>query len=207
MDITSGGVAGGWTLITSLSATTSVTSVNNQTQITPMSTNLTNRGMRLPGVREVLIVTDGRDTGFDTAFDKWEVYSGVTNLRNDLTTNNLTDWQSFLDALNMNTGRAWSRAGTTTGVDETWQFTAQRVNDNTNFPGSCLQTPLRGAYGDGNYGGANSASSPASINSIGAIWHHWVNETWFSGATTSNSLRCNQTARNFTNWTRTVYLR
>lgn len=198
-DMTTDG--GGWTLITSISATTTITAVNNATQITPTSTNITNRGMRLPNVSEVLIVTDGRDTGFDTAYDKSEIYSGVTGLFNP--GGATLTWQNILDALNLNTGTSWSRIGTA-GTDDSWQFSVRRVNTTA---GTCIQTPLRGTYGDGNYGGANNVNSPAGVNSLGGIWHHWVNETWFSGATNSRNLRCNQTARDFTSWSRTVYLR
>ncbi len=61
---------GGWTLITSINHTGHVVEVGNHTVITPETGNHTNRNMQLPGVSAILIVADGKDTGFDTAFDK-----------------------------------------------------------------------------------------------------------------------------------------
>jgi hypothetical protein len=205
---------GGWTLITSLSRSAPITAVDRQTTITPASVNVTNRGMRLPGVTQILTVTDGQDTGpydpgsggtpgeLSTYFDKWEVYAGATGLFDDDGTD--FTWQDILDALNLDSGRAWVRSPGGPAPDEPWQFDVRRVNTGQ---GTCLQVPLRGAYGDGNHGGSNSPDLPRGISSIGALWHHWAGEDWTSGVNNEPELHCNQLRRTYSKWWRGVYLR
>lgn len=96
---------GGWTLITSVGRTARVAAVGPETLITPSSTaNVTNRNLRLPDVTEVLTVNGGRDTGFETSYDRIERYSGVSGLS--------PSWQAILDAL----GVLWHHWGAETWV-------------------------------------------------------------------------------------------
>jgi hypothetical protein len=71
---------GGWTLITSINQTGQVVPVGSETLITPDTGNYTHRNMQLSGVSEILIVADGKDAGFEAAYDKAELYSGVTGI-------------------------------------------------------------------------------------------------------------------------------
>ncbi|HEX2570635.1 MAG TPA: fibrinogen-like YCDxxxxGGGW domain-containing protein [Polyangia bacterium] len=212
-DMTTDG--GGWTLITSISRTGSISGVGSAVLITPASVNQSNRGMHLPGVTQILTINDGRDVGpytpspsgptFDlsTDFDKAEVYSGVNLLvSSDPRATPTLTWQQVLDALNLNTGQLWFDEPYTVGVPDSWRFDAARVNTT-----GCLQTPLRGVYGNGNHGGMNSVGGPSGVNSFGAIWHHWGGELWVSGVNNSSILRCNQVSYNFTIWWKGVFLR
>ena len=187
---------GGWTLITSISNTGPISGVKNSVLITPSSVNQTNRSMCLPGVTEILTVNDGQDSGvyqppppyagpaidLATGFDKAELYSGATGLFNDdPRLPGTIAWQQILDALNCNTGRSWFNQAYTQGVADTWQFDVQRVNTT-----GCLQTALRGNYGNGNHGGANSAG-PSGVYSFGALWHHWGGKPGSPACTTATA--------------------
>jgi hypothetical protein len=196
-DMTTAG--GGWTLITSINQTGPVLAVGVETLITPDTGNYTNRNMQLFGVSEILIVADGKDTGFETAFDKSELYSGVTGI--DLS------WQQILDALNFDTGASWSDRSYITGFDGPWQFLVTRVNTTC-----CVQTPLRGAYGDGNYGAFNEQSNVVGdVAPIGMLYHHWGGETWLSGGYAldgvNHQFTCDQAQREFSAFWRGLFLR
>lgn len=195
-DMTSAG--GGWTLITSINNTGFMVEVGNGTLITPETGNYTNRNMQLLGVSEILIIADGKDAGFDTAYDKAELYFGVTGL-------SLT-WQDILDALNNNTGVTWADRAYSVGVDDAWQFAVTRVNTI-----GCLQAPLRGAYGDGNYGAFNEQSVTGDVAPIGMLYHHWGAETWLSGGYALNGqnhrFTCDQNEQEFSSFWRGLFLR
>lgn len=195
-DMTTAG--GGWTLITSINQAGPVVAVGSETLITPDTGNYTNRNMQLPGVSEILIVADGKDAGFETAFDKAELYSGVTGI--DLS------WQQILDALNYDTGASWSDRSYATGFDDPWQFVVTRVN-----AAGCLQTPLRGAYGDGNYGAFNEEPFAGDVAPIGMLYHHWGGETWLSGGYAldgvNHQFTCDQSQREFSAFWRGLFLR
>jgi hypothetical protein len=192
-DMTTDG--GGWTLVTSLSVPGATTDVGTTQVITPSSTaNVTNRNMHLPGVVELLIVQDGKDAGYDTAYDKAEKWTNVTGFP-------LT-WQQILDGLNLNTGATWQDNSYSTGSDDAWQFTIARVNTT-----GCLQTALRGVYGDGNYGAYNVYNASGS-SGIGMMYIHWGAETWMAGGDQDpTDLRCNQNIRYFSSFWRGLYLR
>jgi hypothetical protein len=181
---------GGWTLITSFRVAPpggegtyiqqDVSRVTNSTLITPSTLNATNTNMRLPGVTEILTINQDDD---DPRFTKMEVYDGVTGLfDND---NVLYSWQEVLDMMNINSGRLWVRQIGGAGADDPWQFSVRRINTT-----GCEQVALRGAYGDGNHGGANATGSPSNVSSEGMIWHHWDSECWVSGVFSNNLLRC-----------------
>lgn len=195
-DMTTAG--GGWTLITSINQAGAVVAVGSETLITPDTGNYTNRNMQLSGVSEILIVADGKDTGFDTAYDKAELYSGVTGIT--------LSWQQILDALNFDTGASWSDRSYTVGFDEPWQFVVTRVNTT-----GCLQTPLRGSYGDGNYGAFNELSQVGDVAPIGMLYHHWGGETWLSGGYAldgvNHQFTCDQAQREFSAFWRGLFLR
>ena len=54
--------------------------VGSETLITLDTGNYTNRNMQLAGVSEILIVADGKDTGFETAYDNLRFLSGLFGL-------------------------------------------------------------------------------------------------------------------------------
>jgi hypothetical protein len=138
-----------------------------------------------------------------TGFDKAEVYRGSIGLFSDEARSTPTvSWQQILDSLNLDAGYVWFNERYTIGVPDNWTFDVERVNDT-----GCLQTPLRGSYGDGNHGGMNSAGGPSGVNSTGALWHHWGGEIWVSGVNNSSALRCNQVNRSFTKFWKAVFLR
>ena len=214
-DMTTAG--GGWTLITSITQTANIWGVDGSIYIEPGTVNMTNRNMRLPGVTQILTVIDGQDEGtytppapYDgppldlaTAFDKAEIYKTSVGLTSDNPrfTPSLS-WQDVLDALNLNTGAVWFNQSYQQGVADNWEFKVVRANTT-----GCLQTPLRGTYGQGNHGGMNSAGGPSGVSSLGAIWHHWGGELWTSGVNNTSTLRCNQVSRGFQHWWKGVYLR
>jgi len=184
-------------LITSLAANQAVTEVDDATPITPQSVNVTNRNMRLPDVTEVLTVNDGRDEGYETAYDQANRFSGVSGI-------SLT-WQQLIDGLNANSGAIWADIEYSAGVAEAWRFTVARVNSS-----GCLQTALRGAYGEGNYGGFNGGGYAPK----GALYLHWGQEQWLAGVYGVdgdtyylNDLRCDASVRLFTRFWHGVYLR
>jgi hypothetical protein len=205
---------GGWTLITSITFTGPVEAQTYNTLIEPGSPNMTNRGMRLPGVTEILTVNDGQDTGvymspngtvmdLSTAFDKAEVYRGAEGLFSDDPRFSATvTWQQILDTLNLDARAVWFNERFTVGVPDNWSFDVERVNTT-----GCLQTPFRGSYGSGNHGGMNSVGGPSGVSSAGAIWHHWGGEIWVSGVNNSSALRCDQVNYNFTRFWKAVFLR
>jgi hypothetical protein len=175
---------GGWTLITSFRIPgfggVDIPRVSNTTLIEPSTMNATNTNMQLPGITEILTVNDNEE---DDSFDKMEVYRGVTGLFDN---NSATyTWQDVLDMMNRNSGRTWVRFIGGVGPGDNWQFDVVRINTT-----GCLQVPLRGAYGDGNHGGANSSNAPSNVSSQGMIWHHWDNEGYVSGVNASNVFRC-----------------
>jgi hypothetical protein len=154
------------TLITSLTDNSAVQAVTSTTLVAPTEPgNKTNRGMALPNVGEILVVQDGKDADGLTTWDKADKIINIVGW-------SLT-YQQVLDALNLNTGLTAGDTSYSTGSDDGWQVAGSRVNTT-----GCLQTALRGQYGDGNYYGFNGVSS----SSIGTIYWHWGAETWVGGS-------------------------
>ncbi len=193
---------GGWTLVTSVNAVGEVAPVGTEALVAPsVPGNFTNRGMRLPGVTELLVVQDGRDPGLEEAFDRADRYSGVTGLGGT--------WDDVLGAFNQDSGFSfvdnWYGAGAEVGIADPWSFDAVRVN-----AAGCQQAPLRGSYGSGNYLVVNAPDSGAYAGGNGLLYHHWAQETWMSGAFAgayADDLRCEATIQRFTSFWKGLYLR
>lgn len=199
-DMTTDG--GGWTLVTSVNAMGEVAPVGSDTLVAPtVAGNFTNRGMRLPGVGEILVVQDGRDAGLEEAFDRADRYAGVTGIG--------TGWESILGAFNEDTGFQftdnWYGAGADVGVPDVWSFDAARVNAT-----GCLQAALRATYGSGNYLAINAPDNASVAGGNGLMYHHWAQENWMSGAfagAAADDLRCGATIQRFTTFWKGLYLR
>ena len=196
-DMTTDG--GGWTLVTSVTTLGEVTPVGSGTLVAPTTPgNVTNRGMHLPGVAEILVVQDGRDAGFETAFDRADKYAGVTGLG--------VGWDAILGALNQGSGWQLPLNSYEVGVAAGWTFDAARVNTT-----GCLQAPLHGgAYGQGNYLVVNAPENVSWASARGLLYHHWGQEIWMAGAMAgsgANDLRCDATLRIFTSFWKGLYLR
>jgi hypothetical protein len=73
----------------------------------------------------------------------------------------------------------------------------------------CLQTPLRGVYGDGNYGAFNEQVGIGDVAPIGMLYHHWGGETSggyaLDGA--NHQFTCDQAQREFSAFWRGLFLR
>jgi hypothetical protein len=196
-DMTTDG--GGWTLVTSVTTLGDVTPVDASTLVAPTTTgNVTNRGMGLPDVAEILVVSDGRDAGFETEFDRADRYAGLTGFG--------ATWDQVLGAFNLDSGFALADSAYGLGVVDEWSFDATRVNAT-----GCLQEPLRDGYGRGNYMALNYPDQGQSLSAgLGLLYHHWGNELWVSGAYAgdyANDLRCGQSLRLFTSYWKGLYLR
>jgi hypothetical protein len=188
---------GGWTLITSIGSNAIVTEVDTATLITPAVFNVTNRNLRLPDATEILYVQDGKDTERAESHDKAEKFSGASGVG--------LPWADIIGALNLGTGATMYDTLYTQGVADPWSFTVERVNAS-----GCLQEPLRGNYGDGNYYGFNGAGYAC----IGCIYVHWGQEIWMAGlyyddtvGESFSDLRCGADLQHFTAFWKGIYLR
>jgi len=188
---------GGWTLITSIGEDAAVAAVGPDVLITPEVFNVTNRGMGLPDATELLAVQDGRQSSNPSGYDRADRFSGVVGTG--------FTWQELLDAFNHDSGSAWSDTSYSTGVADDWHFDVTRVNDS-----GCLQTALRGSYGDGNYFGVNGAGYAP----IGGLYVHWGQEIWVAGidhcddaGACFNDLRCDGTIEYSPDFWRGLFLR